>query len=102
MSLVRELNNKNNNDYGYGNIKFNDLVIGQKYKVYALTVYDSTTNNKNRRCLRIDFENGYFTLHERDGRKLPNVDSSNVKNLYVTCLDRYQGNCLSIRFSEGN
>lgn len=73
MSVAQELNEIG--EFGY--IKFTDLVIGQKYKVEALKVYESTMNNINRKCLRVDIENGYLILPERYDKKVNSVDSTN-------------------------
>lgn len=96
MSLVQELNEID--EYGY--IKFTDLEIGKKYKVLALSVYNSTLSSTPRKCLRVDIEKGYLIMPERYDKKVPTIASTNIENLYITFNGRQQGNRFEIRFSE--
>lgn len=96
MSLADELNKIG--DYGY--IKLTDLVIGQKYKVLALKAYESTLNNLNRKCLRVDIDDGYLLMPERYDKKVATIDSANVENLYVMYNGRQKGNRFDIHFVE--
>lgn len=96
MSLAQELNEIG--EYGY--IKFADLIIGQKYKVYALKSYESNMNNLNRNCLRVDIDKGYLILPERFDEKVKTINSTKVENLYIAFYGRGKGNRLDIRFYE--
>lgn len=96
MSLAAELNKIG----GYGYIRFTDLVVGQKYKVFALKSFDSTLTGVARKCLRVDIENGYLILPERYDQKAHTIHSSNVENLYITFNGYQNGKRLDIYFSE--
>lgn len=96
MSLAQELNQIG--EYGY--IKFTDLIIGKKYKVISLSVYDSSLNNVNRKCLKVNIDGGYLILPERYDQKVNTINSSNVENLYIAYYGRQKGNRAEIRFSE--
>lgn len=96
MSLAEELNQIG----GYGYIRFTDLVVGQKYKVYALKSFDSTLNGGVRKCLRVDIDNGYLLMPERYDQKVHTIHTSNVKNLYIAFNGYQSGKRLDIQFSE--
>src|ERR1044071_6327154 len=96
MSLADELNQIG--DYGY--IKFSDLNVGQKHKVYALKVHDSNFNNIPRKCVRVDIDNGYLILPERYDRMVHTLESAKVENLYISYHGCTKTGRLDIRFSH--
>lgn len=96
MSLAEELNQIG--EYGY--IKFDDLNVGQKYKVCALKSFNSNFNGIARKSLRVDIDVGYLVLPERYDKKVPTIGTINVENLFITYNGRTKENRLNINFSE--
>jgi hypothetical protein len=96
MSLADELNKIAK----FGYIKFDELNVGQKYKVYALKSYDSNLSGKPRKGVRVDIDTGYLLLPECFDQKVPTLGTANIENLYIVYNGRTKENRLEIHFSE--